>query len=80
MLYDALASVCAPVGRLATGNSELDEILEGGIPENSINIIMGEPGSGKTALAEAFVFANANNGRPILYLTTLSEPVDKVIR
>src|SRR4051812_32493624 len=67
--------------RLPTGNRELDEILQGGIPENSINIIMGEPGSGKTTLAEEFVFANANDERrPILYLTTLSEPLDKVIK
>ena len=69
-----------PIARLATGSRELDEILEGGIPQNSINIIMGAPGSGKTALAEGFVFANANDERPILYLTTLSEPLDKVIK
>ena len=69
------------VKRLTTGNRELDEILDGGIPENSINIIMGEPGSGKTTLAEEFVFANADDEqRPILYLTTLSEPLDKVIK
>jgi len=70
-----------PVKRLTTGNRELDEILDGGIPENSINIIMGEPGSGKTALAEEFAFANADDERrPVLYLTTLSEPLDKVIK
>lgn len=69
------------IERLTTGSRELDEILDGGIPENSINIIMGEPGSGKTALAEALVFANARHeGRPILYFTTLSEPHDKVIK
>jgi circadian clock protein KaiC len=67
--------------RLPTGNRELDDILQGGIPENSINIIMGEPGSGKTTLAEALMFANADDERrPILYLTTLSEPLDKVIK
>src|SRR4051794_17739168 len=71
----------SPIKRLPTGNRELDEILGGGIPENSINIIMGDPGSGKTPLAEEFVFANANDPRrPILYLTTLSEPLDKVIK
>jgi len=70
-----------PVQRMTTGSRELDEILGGGIPENSINIIMGAPGSGKTTLAEEFIFANADDeSRPILYLTTLSEPLDKVIR
>ena len=67
--------------RLGTGNPQLDYILGGGIPENSINIVMGEPGSGKTTLAEAFIFANGDDAkRPVLYLTTLSEPLDKVIR
>lgn len=71
----------SPINRLKTGSRELDDILQGGIPENSINIIMGEPGSGKTALAEQLVFANANDERrSILYLTTLSEPLDKVIK
>jgi circadian clock protein KaiC len=69
------------IGRLTTGNRELDDILGGGIPENSINIVMGEPGSGKTALAEEFAFANADDKRrPVLYLTTLSEPLDKVLK
>jgi circadian clock protein KaiC len=69
------------IKRLPTGSRELDDILEGGIPENSINIIMGAPGSGKTALAEQLIFANAaDERRPILYLTTLSEPLDKVIK
>jgi circadian clock protein KaiC len=78
----AAAAAAEPqMKRLTTGNRELDEILDGGIPENSINIIMGEPGSGKTTLAEEFIFANGNDERrPILYLTTLSEPVDKVIK
>src|SRR5690348_5461591 len=67
--------------RLRTGSSQLDLILDGGFPANSINIVMGEPGSGKTVLAERLLFANASPGdRPILYLTTLSEPLDKVVR
>jgi circadian clock protein KaiC len=71
-----------PLARLSTGNMELDSILFGGFPAHSINILMGEPGSGKTILAERLMFANAQSdgGRPILFFTTLSEPVDKVVR
>ena len=56
-----------------------DSILGGGFPATSINVLMGEPGSGKTILAERLIFANAGD-RPILYLTTLSEPLDKIVR
>jgi circadian clock protein KaiC len=66
--------------RLLTGNPQLDVILGGGFPSNSINILMGEPGTGKTVLAEAMMFANAGDDRPILYLTTMSEPLEKVVR
>ncbi len=67
--------------RLTTGNPQLDLLLGGGFPANSINILMGEPGSGKTILAERLIFANAgSDDRPILFLTTLSEPLDKVVR
>lgn len=67
--------------RITTGNSQLDEILGGGFPAHSINILLGEPGSGKTILAERLMFANADtDDRSILFLTTLSEPLDKVVR
>jgi circadian clock protein KaiC len=73
----------APVddsGRMSSGNAEADYILGGGFPANSINIIMGHPGSGKTIFAEQLIFHNADDDRPILYLTTLSEPLAKVVR
>ena len=66
--------------RMSAGNEEADHILGGGFPANSINIIMGHPGSGKTIFAEELIFHNASEGRPILYLTTLSEPLAKVVR
>mgnify|MGYP000010222228 CR=1 FL=1 len=67
------------IERISSGSSETDLILNGGFPKNSINIIMGSPGSGKTIFAEQLMFKNAGD-RPILYLTTLSEPVGKIIR
>jgi circadian clock protein KaiC len=66
--------------RLKTGNSNLDEVLHGGFPLNTINVVMGSPGTGKTILAEQLVFANASAASPALYLTTLSEPLDKFIQ
>jgi circadian clock protein KaiC len=66
--------------RMSAGNAEADHILGGGFPSNSINIIMGHPGSGKTIFAEQLIFHNADDDRPILYFTTLSEPLPKVVR
>lgn len=66
--------------RISSGNREADEILSGGFPKNSINIIMGQPGTGKTVFAEQLVFHNASDDRPILYITTLSEPASKVVK
>jgi hypothetical protein len=39
--------------RVSTGNQEADTILGGGFLANSINVIMGEPGTGKTLLVRA---------------------------
>lgn len=66
--------------RITTGCSHTDRVLRGGFPVNSINIIMGEPGTGKTVFAEQLVFHNATGDRPILYLTTLSEPLAKIVK
>jgi circadian clock protein KaiC len=65
--------------RISTGNAQADIILGGGFPANSINIVMGQPGTGKTIFAEQLLFNNAGGDRPLLYLTTLSEPMSKVI-
>jgi circadian clock protein KaiC len=65
--------------RISTGNRQLDLILCGGLPRHSINVVMGLPGTGKTVLAEQLVFANATPERPALYLSTLSEPLPKLI-
>jgi circadian clock protein KaiC len=65
--------------RITTGNPQADEILGGGFPSHSINILMGEPGTGKTIFAEQLLFHNASADRPCLYVTTLSEPLSKVV-
>jgi circadian clock protein KaiC len=67
------------IERISSGNSQADQVLGGGFPVNSINILMGEPGTGKTLFAEQLLFANADGKRPVVYLTTLSEPLSKVV-
>lgn len=64
---------------LSTGNKQLDEILAGGFPRNSLNVVMGAPGTGKTILMEQLAFATATPERPALLLATLSEPLEKFI-
>ncbi len=65
---------------LQTGVRGLDEILGGGVPEFSFNLIGGSPGCGKTTLMHQFAFANATAKRPALYFTVLGEPVIKMLR
>ena len=66
--------------RLSTGNSRLDEVLGGGLVLDAITLVVGAPGTGKTILAEQCLFANATPERPGLYLSTVSEPFDKLLR
>src|SRR4249920_1331644 len=68
------------INKLPTGVPGLDEILGGGLPEYSFNIIAGAPGAGKTTLAHQAVFANATAERPALYFTVLGEPAIKMLR
>ena len=68
------------INNLPTGVPGLDEILGGGIPEFSFNIIAGAPGCGKTTLAHQFIFANATPEHPALYFTVLGEPALKMLR
>jgi circadian clock protein KaiC len=68
------------INKLPTGVPGLDEILGGGFPEFSFNIIAGAPGCGKTTLAHQVVFANATPQRPAVYFTVLGEPAVKMLR
>src|SRR5256714_3649186 len=68
------------IERLPTGNEKLDEILKGGLLKNAINLIVGIPGSGKTILSQQFAFHNATQDHPSLFLSTLSDPLDKILR
>ena len=69
-------SIC----RLATGVPGLDNLLGGGLPEFSFNLIAGTPGSGKTTLAHQIMFSLANPQNRALFFTVLGEPALKMLR
>jgi circadian clock protein KaiC len=65
---------------MPTGVPGLDEILGGGIPEFSFNIVAGTPGCGKTTMVHQIAFANGTPKKPALFFTVLGEPVLKMLR
>lgn len=68
------------INKLSTGVPGLDEVLSGGVPELSFNLIAGGPGGGKTTLAHQIMFAASSADRPALYITILGEPPVKMLR
>lgn len=68
------------IRRLKTGVPGLDNLLGGGLPEFSFNLIAGTPGSGKTTLAHQIMFSLANPDSRALFFTVLGEPSLKMLR
>ena len=66
--------------QLKTGVPGLDEVLGGGVPKYSFNVISGEPGTGKTTLAHQILSTHASASSTALYFTALGESPMKVLR
>ena len=56
--------------KIKTGIPGLDEILKGGLNQNSSVLITGAPGTGKSIMALQFAYYGAQKGEPSLYLTS----------
>jgi circadian clock protein KaiC len=69
-----------PIRKLPSGVPGLDEVLGGGFPEFSFNLIAGGPGSGKTTMAHQIMFANASPERKAVYFSIVGEPPIKMLR
>jgi circadian clock protein KaiC len=65
---------------LPTGVPGLDNLLGGGLPEFSFNLIAGTPGSGKTTLAHQIMFSLAAPDYRALFFTVRGEPALKMLR
>lgn len=63
----------APLERLPSGIAGLDVILQGGLLRGGFYIVAGEPGTGKTILANQISFHLAGEYGRVLYVTLLAE-------
>ncbi len=56
--------------KLPFGIEKLDEALGGGLDKDTINLILGRSGAGKTILASHWAAEAARNGESVVYLST----------
>jgi KaiC/GvpD/RAD55 family RecA-like ATPase len=62
--------------RISTGIPGLDPLIEGGFLENSVNLITGETGTGKTIFCAQFLWNGLQKGDSGLYITLEERPED----
>lgn len=66
-------------GRVKTGVEGLDEMLQGGFPENHIVVVMGSFGTGKTTFALQFMVEGIKDNEPCIFIS-LEEDKDSITR
>lgn len=59
----------AAENRINTGIVGLDEMLQGGFPENHIVVVMGSFGTGKTTLALQYIVEGLRRGEPCIFIS-----------
>lgn len=64
--------------RISTGIEGLDEMLEGGYYRGATILITGDPGSGRTAFAGAFIAAACHRKEHSLFLALGQSPTDMI--
>ena len=64
--------------RVKTGIVGLDAILTGGFPKNSITLVSGPPGGGKSIFCFQFLYEGIKNGEKCLFLT-LDKKVEGIL-
>ena len=66
--------------RVASNVPGLDQVLCGGLVAGSSYILQGQPGAGKTILANQIAFGRAARGEHVLYVTLLAEAQDRLFQ
>ena len=67
------------VNRVRTGIDGLDEMLQGGLPENHIVVVMGSFGTGKTTLGLQFIVEGLKHEEPCIFIS-LEEDKDSITK
>ncbi len=63
--------------RVSTGIPKMDSLLEGGLLENSVTMITGTTGTGKTIFCLQFLWEGLQKGEPCVYLS-LEEDAEEI--
>jgi KaiC/GvpD/RAD55 family RecA-like ATPase len=66
--------------RVSTGVQGLDQIIEGGFPKNSITLVSGPPGGGKSIFCFQFLWEGTKNGEKCLFLTLDKKPEGLIVQ
>ena len=67
------------ITRISTGLQRLDQLLNGGLPQNTITLVSGTPGSGKTIMCYHYLLEGLQNNEQCLYLTS-DERVSNIVK
>jgi circadian clock protein KaiC len=65
--------------RVSTGLKKLDRILSGGLPQNSVALLSGGPGTGKTLMALKFLLDGAKKKEKCCFIT-LTEDKEELLK
>ncbi len=65
--------------RVKTGIYGLDPLLDGGLKRNSVSLVIGAPGTGKTTCATQFLMKGLKEGVEAIHIT-LDESKDQIIK
>ena len=66
--------------RVSTGVQGLDQIIEGGFPKNSITLVSGPPGGGKSIFCFQFLWEGIKKGEKCLFLTLDKKPEGLIVQ
>jgi len=61
--------------RIESGIPGMDDLLNGGIPIRNVILLSGGPGTGKSILAQQYIYYGLRKGEPGIYVTLEEHPV-----